>query len=160
MGSCLSSCLSSYYENNSVCQACSLICLTCSNFTACLTCNTSSSLNIYYPDNLACISASSCLSGYYIDSTFGALTCTKCVSPCLSCTNSTYCLTCFSGLNYKGSCKSNCPTGYYADISNPTDSKCSACSSVCFSCMGNATNCTSCYSAFYLKNGSCVSNCG
>ena len=160
MGTCLGTCLAGYYQNQAICSPCASICLTCSNLTACLSCNTSSTLNIYFSEQYICISAASCMPGYYIDSTYGPLLCSKCISPCLSCLNSSYCVSCLFGINYKGSCKSNCPTGFFTDSSNSTNIKCSPCSVTCFSCVSSATNCSSCFSSFYLKNATCVSSCG
>lgn len=160
LGSCLGSCLNGYFQNQTACSPCSTTCSTCSNSTSCLSCNTSSYLNVYFPSEYTCISASSCSVGYYIDSSFGPLLCSKCLSPCSSCLNNSYCLSCLLGINYKGSCKSNCPTGFFTDSSNSSDIKCSSCSGICFSCIGAATNCSSCYSSMYLKNGSCVGSCG
>jgi len=160
MGLCLGSCLTGYYQNQGTCSPCAAICLSCSNLTACLTCNTTSTLSTYSPELLTCINPSSCAAGYYIDTSLGSPLCSKCTSPCSSCANSSFCLSCLFGINYKGSCKSNCPTGYFTDNSNASDIKCSACSATCFSCISSANNCSSCSSSLYLKNGTCVSNCG
>lgn len=49
---------------------------------------------------------------------------------------------------------------YYAATSGDNLTICLACSSNCFKCNKNAKFCTSCFEGFYLRNNTCVANCG
>lgn len=150
-------CPDGWFEDNSTCLACPSTCLTCINETACLACNTSSPTPTYLRDLYQCISTQSCGEGYYIDESYGWPLCLKCESPCRTCINSSYCLTCLSGLNFMGTCKSICPSGYYSPANTP---ECLSCDASCVRCSVVSTNCTACNASSYLKNGSCVSSCG
>lgn len=52
-----------------------------------------------------------------------------------------------------------CPSGYYPNTLNST-TLCSICDPGCLRCTLSASNCSACPSTLYLKNGSCVSDCG
>jgi len=59
-----------------------------------------------------------------------------------------------------GSCKSSCPSGYFVNESNSAIPFCQTCSADCLKCVTSSTYCTSCNATMYLKNNTCVSNCG
>ena len=85
-------------------------------------------------------------------------TCTSCISPCLTCISSTYCLTCLDSslMALNGKCTVTCGAGYYSMINNQS-LVCSACSFGCLTCSKVANNCISCTK--YLSNSTCTSAC-
>lgn len=104
------SCLSGYYNNNSVCTQCSNNCLTCRNFYECTSCPTGFTLAgiVCIPciDNcIACTIKNTstdarcdiCLQGYVYSSV--RQSCVKCASGCSVCNpeNITQCVKCGDG---------------------------------------------------------------
>lgn len=82
------------------------------------------------------------------------------MSPCRSCSNATFCLSCLSNfLNQStGLCvgQSQCADGYYADIGTL---KCQTCASPCLKCSVLSTLCTACSSPLLLSSSNCTSSC-
>ena len=114
-------------------------------------------LTNYYLFNNTCIST--CPNQYYGNVT--SLICVSCISPCYTCSNNTFCLSCSINFLYNGTCvnSGNCPTSYFADINTLS---CLACSSNCLTCQYIAIYCTSCKqnsSATLLQNSTCVASC-
>jgi hypothetical protein len=81
--------------------------------------NASTPLNVYFPSQLTCRPASNCPNGYYLDSSYGWLQCVSCLPPCITCNNSTICLSCTFGIIYKGTYKSSCTSGYFLNATTP-----------------------------------------
>lgn len=65
------------------------------------------------PNQSTCISPDGCPSQYFIDFSYGYGRCIKCQAPCLTCNSSTNCLSCLSGILYKGQCKLSCPISFF-----------------------------------------------
>lgn len=96
---------------------------------------------------------SSCLAGYYPDTT---LLCSQCSGLCKTCSSKYYCLTCLTGYMSNGYCYSSCPAGTFADI---TSSSCLACETPCLECSFSTTYCTRCTSGMVQYQGACSSSC-
>ena len=64
--------------------------------------------------------------------------CSVCLSPCQTCLNASFCLTCSSGMVLAGACLSLCPDGWF-ELSG----QCLVCNSTCRTCL-NASACLSC----------------
>jgi len=159
--SCLLSCPTGYYEDipTLTCFVCSSTCLTCSfSINNCTSCNQSSSYLALYITNYngACLSA--CPTLFYLSNSTTPPQCVSCVSPCLSCTGLTSCLSCASGYYYYSqTCTSNCPVNL--TIPNNATKNCDACNTQCATCSGTINNCITCSSTAALYNGQCVSQC-
>lgn len=127
-----------YYDNNSTmaCVACLYYCSTCTNYTACATCNSSKN-RIFDSVNNFCI----CSDGYY-DNGVSEL-CVACNYQCSTCTNGTKCLTC-SLLSLRNLPSSNCPCSD-GNYDNGVQ-LCLICSYSCFTCT-NSTQCLTCESS-------------
>jgi len=108
---------------------------------------------IHFIPNRTCLT--SCPSDYYEITSSGLKYCTNCVSPCLDCLNSSFCVSCVSGYYYYNyTCQLTCPNSYYSDNST---SSCKSCISPCKTCT-NQTACLSCSQGFW--NGStCINSC-
>ena len=99
----------------------------------------------------------SCPNGFFNNSG----TCESCISPCVNCTNPTYCLSCNEG--YKlypyvtvNNCLKICPNAQYRNNNNI----CLNCDSSCAQCIGpNNTNCIDCFPGQFLYNGKCLATC-
>jgi len=135
------------------CIVCNTGCAQCvESSTNCVQCKTG-----YYLFNETCVVT--CPNQYYGNTT--ALVCMNCISPCYTCLNSSYCLSCSVNFLYNGTCVTSpsCPAYYYADI---TTLSCLVCSSNCLTCQYSAVYCTSCKpnsTTPLLQNNTCVSNC-
>lgn len=153
-GNCILNCPQGYYSQSQICAACISPCATCTiSGIACDTCLSNLNPPLYLI-NQKCVLAENCPSGTYSNSTDSK--CSNCVSPCLTCSNFSFCLSCIVGSNlYNGSCINSCPPGYY--ILNQI---CSLCLSPCLSCVNLATNCLSCVTGLnpmvYFINNQCV----
>lgn len=138
--------------------SCDSNCQTCGTpITNCTTCYPETITNSQFLQNNVCVSI--CATGNYSDSASG--TCKACVSPCLTCTSSTVCLSCVTTVANKyfnsqtSTCVSVCPTGYYGSVD-----VCVPCSSLCLTCSGTSTYCESCNTTLYvLHNNTCISTC-
>lgn len=115
-----------------------------SNCTSC-----SSPLFLY---NDSCVST--CPSGMFQNGTL----CQTCVSPCLTCTGATVCLSCSTNFYTNFTCvvASLCPSGTFG---NTSSLRCDPCSNNCTTCSGLSNNCTSCNSSLGYYNGTCLSTC-
>lgn len=103
--------------------------------------------------------ANTCPLGQYGNST--SRLCETCTGYCLTCSNSTYCLSCTSNFLLNGACVAAnlCPARQYADMSTLS---CKSCSAICLTCNYKSSLCTSCFvnSSFpYLLDGNCLANC-
>lgn len=108
----------------------------------------------YYLYNNTCLST--CPDGYY-----GNINrCDRCINPCRTCRNMTYCLTCISNFlnSTTGLCvgQSQCADGFYADMNSL---QCQPCVSPCLRCTVRADLCSKCTSPLLLHLGTCVSTC-
>lgn len=114
-------------------------------------CVANCSVFIHFLPNRTCLTA--CPSNYYQIVSSGLKYCQGCTSPCNSCTNATFCLTCLPGYFYYAfTCGTKCPSGYYADNSTNT---CVSCISPCKTCL-SLSACSSCSQGFW--NGTSCSN--
>lgn len=162
-GNCVpnSQCPTSYYADIRTlsCLSCNGICLNCQfSSTNCISCNPNSSLPFLL--NNTCLS--NCLSTkYYNTSSNGIPMCNLCNSPCQTCSNATYCLSCIAGYMLSGGlCSTLCNAGYFF---NSSTIDCSACSINCLIC-NTAIFCQLCKSGFYIHNlnsstNECLQNC-
>jgi hypothetical protein len=124
------------------CETCSVIGSEANN--SCTTCKIGYALDI----NSNC--TSSCNSGYYFDTSNN--TCNKCLDTCLTCNNSSSCVTCNTGyLKFKDICVATCSSGYVE--------KRSSCILACdfLSADGTCTNCLD--NNQYYYNNSCLDTC-
>ena len=155
---CITGCPSGTYANaTNVCVSCSLPCEECAgSATACTKCNQNAAEKYLLTTASTCYA--NCPSGYYNDGI--AQQCATCISPCQTCTNSTYCLTCLQSQAYKyywqGVCSTVCP-----NTTILTNGDCQSCTSPCQTCAGASTACTSCINSpqHYLHNSACISSC-
>ena len=149
-------------------------CATCQGpySTNCLTCTGS---NYFNSATGACTNP--CPQGTYPDS--GSKTCKPCYSPstapsttlaCATCDGgtSTNCVTCVEGtyLFTDGTCRLECPDGYYANSTTYPKNECAQCYSApdgpCTTCNGGASNnCLTCDTPFYYDptTSKCVLTC-
>ncbi|OMJ66638.1 hypothetical protein SteCoe_36451 [Stentor coeruleus] len=118
---CPSSCSGLGCTNNMICYNCAC---------ASKKCHMSSS---------SVISCNSCSSKTYTDSSGG---CKSCNSMCLTCSDSTYCLSCIASHTQLISGVCSCSDGYYASDLSVSDG-CQVCDTVCKTCP-DATHCTTC----------------
>ena len=113
----------------------------------------------HFSPNMTCLT--SCPNNYYQTSSTNTSTntttkhCSGCVSPCLDCTNSTFCLSCLTGFFYHNyGCGTTCAAGYFQD---GTANTCNTCISPCQTCTSQS-NCLTCSLGFW--NGShCAQSC-
>jgi len=163
-GSCVNSasCPSAYFADitSLSCLQCNSNCLTCQySATYCTSCNSTSSTPLL--QNNSCVA--SCASVYTYSATInGGLACTACISPCNTCSNATYCLSCVGGYMLTGgTCSTSCTAGYFFN-SNIVD--CQACSTGCLTC-NSGRFCQMCQAGYYILStndtaNQCVQNCG
>lgn len=125
-------------------------CATCSNGTACDSCN----LTQFRQSTPTVGSFCACLNGYY-DS--GAPVCQACLYSCLHCTSATSCSACDSASHrITDGTQCSCETGYFDTQTNTA--MCAACSTKCFTCSQSASNCTSCKSTDFRTMSLLTSN--
>ena len=134
-------CSGVYFTNTTSqqCQLCSSVLPNCSHCISefeCIFCSNST-----YLLNGSCIPLVQCeaLMNFYADVALSR--CVPCMSPCLDCTNASFCLSCQSGILHQGSCLTACPEGYYTNLSS-----CKMCPHQCLTC-SNATACLTCNSS-------------
>lgn len=134
-GSCVtaSSCPDTHYADITqlACLPCTAPCLTCEYIpTHCTNCDPNSTLPLL--QNNTCLA--SCASTSTYPGTLGTgKACFPCLSPCLTCINITYCLSCVPGYMLTGgSCSTSCSPAYYF---NATSTSCQACSNGCLACL-------------------------
>ena len=166
--SCVPSCTPlQKYSNDSRCEACDLLCLTCSgaSSTQCLSCDSSG----MQPFLVGTECFSECPDRHFATSQNGAsYGCTACHASCNTCTNSSSatCTSCDLSSTAKyldeqfpgvGSCRDACPASKYVGDGN----KCVACHVSCGSCAGSlATECTSCAEGYTAESdGTCSRAC-
>ena len=142
-------------------------CSSCSSSVDCLGC-----LSPYLLQLSTCVS--SCDSGFYLyngtcyltcpSGTFtltASYSCQLCVSPCLTCSNSSACLTCVNGFYLEGtSCLSTCSSTTV--FANATSQICESCPNPCVTCQvvnSTAVKCLSCTTGYLYSNGSCLYVC-
>lgn len=85
--------------------------------------------------------------------------CSICMGRCLTCTNTTYCLSCLTGFLQGGLCIDNCSTitGKYSNISSLA---CSPCDLNCLNCTSTSRMCTACNPSIpLLFNYTCLNAC-
>jgi len=126
---CHMPCLDGFYftNNYSNCTACPSVCATCTNYTTCTICRTTSPITYLY--NGYCYTT--CPAGYYgTTNTSNATICVACSSACALCTgNPSPCSKCNTGYYlYMGVCSSTCPVGYIAYAGS---NECLLCAQIC-----------------------------
>jgi hypothetical protein len=141
-----------YYFKNAYnkCEKCTSSCLDCSE-SKCRKCGDGKVLN----DN-QCVER--CPDGF-VERNGECFQCNT--VNCSICDNVTLqtCNVCKNGFALKdGTCHADCPSGTYRFTSDRTD-ECRACKDNCRECK-NANSCEKCIEKFYLKNNSCVVDCG
>lgn len=175
---CYDTCNVRWYGNtvSMTCQACLYDCYTCTNATACATCNATadfrslngtrcSPITGYYDNNTntttgsactsPCASCSgsgtyclSCVSGYYLSS-HTCIACSSAITSCTTCTNSSYCTLCVSGSS--GATCTSCSSNQYLNTSSNSCVTCSTVITNCQSCT-SSTTCTLCLSNYTLNS--------
>ena len=162
------SCLSNYYQNdaNMTCLPCDSSCATCSTSgsTNCKTCLSGN----YLQDPTATVSScqNTCPDGKYPSSTTNK--CLLCDITCSTCSQSglNYCKACPVNTFLQSSpgpsnCLSQCPSGYYKDMTNWI---CSLCDTTCNTCSAAGSSaCSSCLLPLILQSftgpSTCLSSC-
>jgi hypothetical protein len=159
---CVDTCEAGYFTNVPLgkCSQCSSNCLTCtSTATNCSSCYANTGfpyLNITTNGTATCLA--NCVSGMYPDTNQNPTLCVACVSPCITCTTQTACLSCANGSYlYLTSCLPSCPPN--VSIANSITNVCQPCDSVCATCSTMVSNCTSCANGTAYYNFNCVSTC-
>lgn len=142
-------------------------CSSCSSSVDCLGC-----LSPYLLQLSTCVST--CDSGFYLynstcylncpSGTFtltASYSCQLCVSPCLTCSNSSACLTCVNGFYLEGiNCLNTCSSTTL--FANTTSQICESCPNPCVTCQvinSTAVKCLSCATGYLYSNGSCLYVC-
>lgn len=111
-------CLTGFYQQNGICNACPYKCASCNVGTTCTLC---SDLKTRDPNNNC-----SCLTGLY---DAGSATCLVCSSLCLTCSSATSCTSCVTANNralVNGQCV--CATGFYQIVNPDGTLTCGQCS--------------------------------
>jgi hypothetical protein len=154
-GTCLANCDSGYYPNTNqsptLCVLCVNPCVTCTNQTSCLSCNSSTYL-------YGTICVITCPANITVNNS-ATRSCDLCAAVCATCSgitsNCTSCAT-NAALN-NGSCVNPCPSPLV--IKNGL---CVSCDSPCNTCQNTSTNCTSCLSTTntpHILNNTCLASC-
>jgi len=130
------------------CFACSTTCGECYDATACKSCAHSS--NLPYLQGTAC--QAQCTDGYY--SLPGSFLCHSCGQWCLTCHTINNCSKCANAYLLDGTCRSQCPTLYFANLVFA----CEKCSPPCLNC-ANSANCLTCIPGYFLYLTHCLSQC-
>lgn len=132
-GRCVSNCPVGTYQSENTCINCNIsLCRQCSNATNCITCDPYS--GAFLADGLCIFN---CPTGTY--RSMAEARCLPCASTCSICVNSSFCVTCKSGLAlFQGSCVQSCPAGFYND-----SGICKGCPSGCFVC-NSVQSCSAC----------------
>ena len=140
-------------------------CKNCHTNGTCTDCYTADG---YYLSDGACVTQCGDTSSYLKYANATSMQCLSCIAPCLSCLNSSACLTCAgSGLFLMTDtlqCLANCPTtlGYLVTSSNSSGtSVCTPCADpFCDVCLTvHYGSCTDCSNISTLVNGICLSSC-
>ena len=126
---CFMPCLDGFYftNNNTNCSACPTVCATCTDFTTCTLCRTTSPITYLY--NGYCYAP--CPPGFYgTTNSSGANICVGCSSACAICTgNPSPCSKCNTGYYlYMNVCSSTCPSGYIPYVGT---NECLLCDQIC-----------------------------
>lgn len=138
---CESSCPAALYPNETTkrCEACPATCSLCTNWTVCTACVANSALssdgmcyaycdptNHYFYESACYLT---CPDGTYL--TADLVTCMICSLNCSTCFGSaTNCTICAGTFKYNDTCLSECPSGYYGDVSG-----------VCLQCTSSIESC-------------------
>lgn len=123
--------------SNSICSFCANSCLTClsANSSACTSC-----YNTTYLNNQACLNI--CPTTLYADGSLNI--CQLCMTPCLTCSSLTYCLSCLDSSLFL------------------VNGGCLGCQSPCSTCSSSITTCASCSLSTgfpYLLSNKCLDTC-
>ncbi|CAK61267.1 unnamed protein product (macronuclear) [Paramecium tetraurelia] len=153
---CVDTCGETYYlplNSNNKCEKCDSECILCSmNSSYCSKCQP----NIPLYDH-KCYSKG-CEEGYY--QTYNSskvLVCELCPATCISCITNDQCTECQPGqYSLSGTCRADCPSGYFI---NEEQMQCKSCISGCSQCPDDKT-CVKCSDGFLLKLSQCVLTCG
>ena len=126
---CFMPCLDGFYftNNNTNCSACPTVCATCTDFTTCTLCRTTSPITYLY--NGYCYAP--CPPGFYgTTNSSGANICVGCSPACAICTgNPSPCSKCNTGYYlYMNVCSSTCPSGYIPYVGT---NECLLCDQIC-----------------------------
>jgi hypothetical protein len=145
---CLSSCPSGTFPNESNCSECMTGCLTCKDFKTCFKCEN----DLLLTDNFQCVEM--CPAGYkpvlgYCEVECNDVDCIKCQK-----VNSDFCLQCKNGtiLN-QGICVNYCPDGMFDN-----ENVCNFCGDSCELCQSLET-CEKCQENKINHEGSCIDEC-
>lgn len=150
-------CLASFYDDlaNEACQPCQYSCLTCTNGTECLTCDTSAVVNrVFDTSTRYC----GCNVGFYEDPT--SKLCVNCNYSCYTCINPNSCATCLvTTLRVLDPSSQQClcpAVGYFDKALTPV---CEACDPTCYTCTTAATYCTGCNTAVTFRTLTTTHTC-
>ncbi|CAF0988171.1 unnamed protein product [Rotaria sordida] len=156
-GHCVNECPAGSYEmekktneiQTNICVPCPIGCKRCTDLHDCSECDT---FKGYYKVGRQCFPT--CDSGtFLLDGK-----CQPCQNPCVTCTNSTSCLTCNDKLNLlNDQCVEKCSDGYYLK-----NKQCLLCHPICRTCRGlSEDDCKSCADGFIFdeQQKQCLSLC-
>ncbi|CAF0849788.1 unnamed protein product [Adineta ricciae] len=156
-GHCVNECPVGYYKHEkqtieyqtNTCLPCSIGCTKCLDINDCRRCDESKGYKLI---NGACVPT--CQPRTFLSNN----QCDVCQTPCLTCSNSTSCLTCKDNLLLMNDqCVEECPKGYYQ-----YDQRCLQCHSICKTCKGpSEDDCKTCADGFTFneKERKCLSLC-
>ena len=147
-------CLTGFFQNATLCQACPVRCGTCVSSSVCLTC--SDNTTRLFNDSCRCID------GTYDNN---VAVCVACPSLCKTCSSATNCTSCFTQNNRalsNGLCV--CKTGFFQVVAADGSLSCQPCDPSCTTCSLTADRCTDCDPATnrmlgYDALGNQVCNC-
>ncbi|CAL8278916.1 unnamed protein product [Merluccius merluccius] len=133
------------------CQACAQGCVQCEDAQRCVRCQPARKAAVAPPPWLlqdgTCVHQ--CDRGYPVGQV-----CHSCAEGCVSCGNSTHCLSCLQPLLlHQHQCVSACPATYAA-----AGGRCERCSAACRHCTPSG-QCTDCEEYYFLHEGQCVPEC-
>ncbi|XP_051950681.1 proprotein convertase subtilisin/kexin type 5-like [Xyrauchen texanus] len=140
-----------FVNGQNECEMCHSSCWSCSGHkeNQCNSCEK----GMFLTNNQMCVSV--CPHETYANQTSGH--CEDCLSGCLMCQDSHYCLKCKSGFGelylQEGKCVAECKRGY------PEDGVCHSCAKECASCEGEANFCLSCEEEYLYLKHTCVLHC-
>lgn len=160
---CTNDCGAGYYASSLTksCTVCPVGCAACSSATVCTICQNVAGVS-YYLLNSQC--SINCPTNQYggIDGSNNPI-CTVCVSPCLTCTSISACLSCTvpsgKSLVYGTTTCDNCPDGQYS-----SSQVCLLCSINCVTCSTSSSSCDSCGRSVYgidlfFYSHACIATC-
>ena len=151
-----------YLASGSTCKPCGELCIEC-DAKGCTKCSELAKLDhgeCTCPENSKKNSSNLCKCDpkYYQKKVESTYECSSCVPPCVTCTSSTFCLSCVNKYqkanSTTGECEYNCPEYYYQ-----INETCDECPELCISCKSKIL-CTDCRENSEIKDDLCKCSFG